>query len=181
MSLNRLAVGLVLCSAAATAQATWSIVLIDTRTGEIGIASATCLSNFDLQANSPVVVVGRGAAAAQSSVDVGGANRTLIRNRLLAGVSPQAILAELAVTDGNHESRQYGIADVPGRAITFTGGEAGTWGGGVTGSFAYTYAGQASTIVYAIQGNILTGEPVVAAALVTPSHDTINGTPTPPS
>jgi uncharacterized Ntn-hydrolase superfamily protein len=165
MSLNRLAVGLVLCAAAATAQATWSIVLIDTRTGEIGIASATCLSNFDLQANSPVVVVGRGAAAAQSSVDVGGANRTLIRNRLLAGVSPQAILAELALTDGNHESRQYGIADVPGRAITFTGGEAGTWGGGVTGSFAYTYAGQASTIVYAIQGNILTGEPVVAAAL----------------
>ena len=34
------------------ADATWSIVLVDTRTGEIGIASATCLTNFDLQANS---------------------------------------------------------------------------------------------------------------------------------
>jgi hypothetical protein len=147
------------------AHATWSIVLVDSRTGEIGIASATCLTNFDLQANSPVVVVGRGAAAAQSSVDTTGQNRTLIRDRLSAGVLPSEILAELALVDGGHETRQYGIVGLPGAGITFTGLEDGQWAGGVSGSFSYTYAGQSGTITYAIQGNVLTGQPVIAAAL----------------
>lgn len=156
---------IVLAACAATAQATWSIVLFDSRTGEIGIASATCLANFDLQANSPVVVVGRGAAAAQSSVDVTGQNRMLIRDRLRAGVEPANILAELAATDLSHESRQYGIVGAPGIGVSFTGLEDGPWAGGVAGSFTYTHAGQTGVITYAIQGNVLTGEPVVSAAL----------------
>jgi uncharacterized Ntn-hydrolase superfamily protein len=155
-----------LFAAASAAHATWSIVLIDSRTGEIGIASSTCLSNFDLKANSPVVVVGRGAAAAQSSVDTTGTNRTLIRNRLAQGVAPEAILAELAATDGSHDTRQYGIGDTYGRALSFTGIEDGAWAGGTTGSFTYTYAGQTGTMSYAIQGNVLTGPPVIDATLL---------------
>ncbi|MFN6041354.1 MAG: hypothetical protein ACK46V_05560 [Phycisphaerae bacterium] len=54
---------------ASPAHATWSIILIDTRTREVGIASATCLTGFDLRAGSPVVVTGVGAAAAQSFVE----------------------------------------------------------------------------------------------------------------
>ncbi len=34
---------------APAAQATWSIIIIDTRTKEIAIGSATCLTNFDLR------------------------------------------------------------------------------------------------------------------------------------
>lgn len=152
-------------AAAPAAHATWSIVLVDTRTGEIGIASATCLTGFDLQVNSPVVVVGKGAAAAQSYVDVGGANRTIIRARMSQDIDPAAILAELAVTDSGHQTRQYGFADVQGRTLTFTGDEASSWAGGTTGSFTYTHGGIAGTIRYAVQGNILTGQPVVDAAI----------------
>ena len=65
-----------------TLNATWSIILIDTRTGEIAIGSATCLVGFDLQNAASVVVVGRGAAAAQCYVDDTGVNRMLIFARL---------------------------------------------------------------------------------------------------
>ncbi len=152
-------------AAAPASHATWSILLVDTRTGEFGIASATCLANFDLQANSPVVVAGRGAAAAQSYVDVGGTNRSLIRTRLSQGVDPAAILAELSVADGGHETRQYGFVDVHGGMVTFTGAEALAWAGGATGSFGYVHGGVSGTIHYAVQGNILTGQPVVDAAI----------------
>ena len=160
-----LAAAATLLAAVPAADATWSILLVDTRTGEFGIASATCLANFDLQANSPVVVVGRGAAAAQSYVDVGGTNRTLIKTRLAQGVDPASILAELSVTDGGHETRQYGFVDVQGRTATFTGAEAMAWAGGATGWFEYSHGGMSGTIRYAVQGNILTGQPVIDAAI----------------
>lgn len=150
---------------ATTALGTWSIVLVDSRTGEVAIASATCLENFDLQANSPVVVVGKGAAAAQSTVDVGGANRTRIQAALQNGTDPTVLLAQLAVADGQHQSRQYGVLDTQSRGFTFTGEDCNGWAGGVSGSFTYMHAGQTFEITYAIQGNLLTGEPVVLAAL----------------
>ncbi len=119
---TRVPLAVLLCATLApAAHATWSIILIDTRSGEIGVASATCLTNFDLQANASVVVVGKGAGCAQSSVDTTGVNRTVIRDRLAQGVDPALILAELAATDPSHASRQYGIVDVLGRSITFTG------------------------------------------------------------
>ncbi|MEM7167553.1 MAG: hypothetical protein AAF581_19000, partial [Planctomycetota bacterium] len=51
------------------ASATWSIVLADTRTGELGVASVTCLAPFDLLALTPVIVVDRGAGVCQSFGD----------------------------------------------------------------------------------------------------------------
>jgi hypothetical protein len=142
---------------AGTLNATWSIILVDMRTGEIAIASATCLTGFDLESGACVVVVGHGAAAAQSFVDTTGQNRQLIFAQLQAGTSPAQILALLAASDSQHQTRQYGIVDVLGRAIGFTGTGAGQWAGDV--------AGQIGTIAYAIQGNVLTGAPVVNAAL----------------
>ncbi len=136
--------------------ATWSIIIIDTRTGEIAVASATCLTGFDLEVFLPVVVVGAGAACAQSFVDVTGQNRLLIRNQLIAGTDPQVILAMLAAQDPSHQTRQYGIVDLQGRAVGFTGSGAGAWAGHRTGT--------QGTLVYAIQGNVLTGLPVVTAA-----------------
>ena len=148
------ALALLLCSA--PLRATWSIIIVDTRTGEIAIASATCLTGFDLQLNACVLVVGRGAAAAQSYVDFTGQNRILIFNQLLSGTDPNQILNLLAASDPGHQTRQYGIVDVQGRAVGFTGTGAGAWGGHLTG--------QIGTLVYAIQGNVLTGQPVITAA-----------------
>ncbi|MEZ5965034.1 MAG: DUF1028 domain-containing protein [Planctomycetota bacterium] len=136
--------------------ATWSIILIDTRTGEIAVASATCLQNFDLAVWVPVVVVGKGAACAQSFVDPSGANRLYIRDQLLLGTAPDQILAGLAASDPGHQSRQYGFADVQGRTRGFTGTGAG--------AYASDRTGRVGDIVYAIQGNVLTGGPVLAAA-----------------
>jgi hypothetical protein len=155
--------GLVVVAAAAIVSftantlATWSIILIDTRTGEIAVGSATCLTSFDLKAGTPVLIPGYGAATAQSSVDSTGQNRVLIRDELVRGTDPDVILSILDSFDSSHQSRQYGIVDTAGRAATFTGDRAGPWAGGVTG--------RVGTIVYAVQGNVLTGEPVVDLAV----------------
>jgi hypothetical protein len=143
--------------AAGSASATWSIVLVNTRTGEVGVASATCLENFDLRANTPVLLCGVGGATAQSFVDATGQNRVLIRDRMLAGIAPAQILAELSTFDNGHQTRQYGMVDVRGRAVTFSGTGAAAWAGGRTGRIG--------DLVYAVQGNILTGAPVVDLAV----------------
>lgn len=154
-----------LFAAAGTARATWSIILVDTRTGEVAVACATCLAGFDLKEGTPVLLTGIGAASAQSSVDVTFQNRTFIRDRLAEGVAPASIITQLAAFDGAHQSRQYGIADVLGRSTTFTGTGAGQWRGGEAGSYGYTYLGRTGTVFYAIQGNVLTGQPVVLEAV----------------
>lgn len=146
---------------AAPASGTWSIVLIDTRTGEVAVASATCLFNFDLQANTPVLIPGVGGATAQSSVDGDGTNRVFIRDAMLRGVPPAAILAGLSTRDSAHQTRQYGMADTAGETLTFSGASASAWAGGRTGRIAQA----GGDIVYAVQGNILTGAPVVDLAV----------------
>lgn len=138
------------------ARATWSIIIVDGRTKEIAVGSATCLTGFDLQRNLPVVLVDVGAACAQSLVDSNAVNRMVIWNELLNGTDPDAIITILAGLGNQHQSRQYGIADTRWRMTTFTGNNAGQWRGGVTG-----FAGD---LYYAIQGNVLTGAPVVQMA-----------------
>lgn len=159
------AAALALAATAPDAGATWSIVLVDLRTGEIAAGSATCLTGFDLRANTPVIVTGIGAATAQSFVDSTGQNRVFIRDGLATGVSPDDILTGLETFDAGHQTRQYGIADTLGGMATFSGTGASSWAGGRIGSFQYTLDGQTGTIIYAIQGNVLTGPPVVDQAV----------------
>ncbi len=156
---------LTLAALAGSAQATWSILLIDTRTGEVALGSATCLTGFDLRANTPVMIVGRGGVTAQSSVDQRGYNRVFARDRLLEGVDPVTIVDLLDDFDNAHQSRQYGIIDTIGGVATFTGANAGQWAGGTTGSFQSFHGGHETTIVYAIQGNVLAGSPVIDEAV----------------
>jgi hypothetical protein len=106
-----------------------------------------------------------GAATAQSSVDSTGQNRVFIRDHLALGVAPQDIITQLATFDAAHQSRQYGIVDYLGRTATFSGTGDGQWAGGQTGQFDAVYLGQVGTIAYAIQGNVLTGQPVVDMAV----------------
>jgi len=138
------------------AQATWSIVLTDTSTGEVIVASATCIENFDLQFGLPVVRPDIGGAAAQSMIDSGAVNRQKIWNKLGAGVRPINIISSLAASDPWHQARQYGIVDMLDSPATFTGNGAGKAKGGVTG--------QVGTLRYAIQGNVLTDKAVYKAA-----------------
>ncbi len=147
------------------AEATWSIIVVDTRTKEVGIASATCLLNQDLRAITPCVVTGVGAGVGQSFGDTTNVNRTFIRDRLIDGAAPADILTGLSLIDTGHQTRQYGIADVLGRTATFSGTQNGAWAGGQTGQFEYTYAGRTGTLAYAVQGNVLTGPGVVQAAV----------------
>ncbi|HEB52447.1 MAG TPA: DUF1028 domain-containing protein, partial [bacterium] len=140
---------------AVPAAATWSIVVVDLATGEVAIGIATCLTGFDLRPNTVVVVPGYGVAAAQSFVGPLSL-RQLIREGLLNGVAPVQILQQLAAADGSHQMRQYGIVALAGGEETFTGAGAGAWAGGLTG--------QSGTLRYAIQGNVLTGQPVITAA-----------------
>lgn len=153
-----------LLMASAPALATWSIVCVDTRTGEVAVGSATCITSFNLEFYLPVVRPMIGAGAAQSLVDTSGTNRSTIWNELGKQTAPADILAILASRDPSNQNRQYGIVDTFGRAATFTGTFDGAWAGGLTG--------QVGTIVYSIQGNVLTGPcvlpPVQQAMISTP-------------
>jgi hypothetical protein len=100
------------------------------------------------------VVVGKGTGASQSFIDTDGMRRQTIFDGLTAGTPPVDILADLALLPG-HETRQYGIADTNGDAITFSGSSNFPFADGVTGS--------SGSLHYAIQGNLLTGAPVLTA------------------
>jgi len=150
--------GLVLsaCLLGSSASATWSIVVVDTRTNEVCLASATCLDGFPLKRNLGVVVVGKGAAAAQSSVDTTGVNRGIIWDMLQAGFSPEQILVRLETQGTGFQGRQYGIVSLPHDPVTFTGTFAG--------EAKYGVAARMDDLSYAIQGNVLAGVlPVYAA------------------
>ena len=80
--------------------ATWSVIAVDARTGQIIIASATCVAQgrfagfpskglMDIQA---IVVPGIGVAAAQAGVDRTRENQQLIYAQMKAGAHPVEIL-----------------------------------------------------------------------------------------
>ncbi|HEY3241760.1 MAG TPA: DUF1028 domain-containing protein [Phycisphaerae bacterium] len=140
----------------APSRATWSIVLVDSQTKEVAIASVTCLNNFDLLALTPVTLVGIGAGVVQAAGDFDGIRRPIIHDQLLMGTPPAQILTILAQVPG-HQQRQYGIVNAVGQAVTFTGTQNGQWAGGVTGNIG--------TLYYAVQGNVLAGGCVVSAAV----------------
>lgn len=155
-----------LCGLAAPASATWSVVAADRRTGEIVIASATCVpqdafARFparDLMDIQAIVVPGRAAAAAQAGVDRTRQNQTLIYRELLRGTPPDEILARLQA-DPALETRQFGIVDLLGRTAGYSGPRNGRVSLHETGRL------DDEPIFYAIQGNILASERVVIEAV----------------
>jgi hypothetical protein len=138
---------------AGSALATWSIVAVNTKTGEVCIASATCIEDFDLQATVAVLEVGKGAAACQSAIDQTGKNRLCIWNEMKSGLDAQQLLARVLAQDTGFQARQYGIVTFEGFPATFTGT--------ADGQAAYGVCGIDDDIRYAIQGNVLTGVAVV--------------------
>lgn len=68
---------------------------------------------------------------------------------LEAGYSAKAVLDEILRNDSAAESRQIGIVDAHGDAVTYTGSKCAQWAGGMTGNS------------YAVQGNILHNSEVI--------------------
>jgi uncharacterized Ntn-hydrolase superfamily protein len=147
------------------ASATWSVIAIDARTGRVVVSSATCVAqsrllNFpskglmDIQA---IVVPGVGVAAAQAGVDRTRANQTLIFEHLKSGTAPRLIL-DMLLADPNIESRQFGIVDIQGRSIGFSGSGNNPASSSAQGRVPGT------DIYYSVQGNILASDAVVTNA-----------------
>ena len=94
--------------------------IVDQVTREIGIASVTCLTGFDLKEALPVMSVGRGGGVSQSSVDSDASRRAIMKEGFENGTPLDEIFDELA-TRPSHQSRQYGMVNVNDEALTFTG------------------------------------------------------------
>jgi len=142
------------------AHATWSIVVLDTFSQEVGVASATCVSNqqlpgIDLRSLSPALVVGRGAGAAQSLIDGDGMRRLIIATSIASDIDADGIVG-LLLGLPNTSLHQHGVVGAGASAATQTGSNNGAHASGV--------AGADGTLQYAIQGNVLTGPEVVTAA-----------------
>jgi uncharacterized Ntn-hydrolase superfamily protein len=168
-----LAIGIVL-AAHSTAWATWSVIALDSKTGQVIIASATCVRQAGFPQRQPnaardlmdvqaVIVPGVGVAACQAGVDNTRQNQMLVYNELKKGTPPPDILAMLK-KDPDVERRQFGILLMPnGGTITARNNRVGFSGTGNSPSSLY-YGGQVGDIFYQVQGNTLLGDAVVHRA-----------------
>jgi uncharacterized Ntn-hydrolase superfamily protein len=126
---------------------TFSIVAADPETGEVGVAVASRF--LAVGAVVPWAKAGVGAVATQSFANTTYGPRGL--ELLERGLSPEEAAGVLSRSDDGRDQRQLGIVAANGASATFTGPKCNAWAGGRRGPG------------YAVQGNILTGEDVVAA------------------
>lgn len=146
------------------AEATWSIIAVDSETGVVVIASATCVSaeglreRGGLKSIQAVVVPGVGVAAAQAGVDSSRENQMLIFEELGAGTDPDVILQMLSA-DEDYQRRQFGIVDLQGRMAGFSGTSNGY------AALAVQSEVRDEGIYFGVQGNILESDRVVTAAV----------------
>jgi uncharacterized Ntn-hydrolase superfamily protein len=150
----------------APASATWSVIAVDRSTGQVVIASATCvpqgrLLTFpadDLRDIQAIVVPGVGVAAAQAGVDNSRENQELIFRQLRRGTHPADII-QMLMYDPEIQSRQFGIVDLEGRFAGFSGAGNSAASNDVQGQVPGT------EIYYSVQGNILASYFVVQEAV----------------
>jgi uncharacterized Ntn-hydrolase superfamily protein len=140
----------------ATAQDTFSIVGLDTLTGEVGSAGASCVDLFQTTITDPSflshLIPGKGAINTQAAYHP--TNQNNARTRMNAGDTPSQIIAWMVNNDINVDPtiRQYGIVgSISGSVMT------AAW----TGSNCITYANHILGRNYSIQGNILLGQVVL--------------------
>jgi uncharacterized Ntn-hydrolase superfamily protein len=126
---------------------TFSIVARCPRTGQLGVAVSTAVPAVG--AMCPYVRPGVGAASTQAWVNPYLAIEAL--DRMAQGEpAPEALTAVLA-TDDARDLRQIGLVDARGRAASWSGELCTDWFGHIVGD------------EFAVQGNMLVGEPTVSA------------------
>jgi len=160
MSIFRLLLVLSLFSWKSIAQDTFSIVALDTLTGEIGSAGASCLDNIQFPGSNGAYIIsdilpGRGAIHTQSFWLA--ANQANARLRMQEGLSPQQIIDWLKANDAqggfSWVNRQYGIVDFDPQGHPRSAA--------LTGSGCLDWKGHRLGTNYAIQGNILLGPAIL--------------------
>ncbi len=127
--------------------ATFSIVARDPQTGELGVAVASRF--FSVGSVVPYARAGVGAVATQANANVTWGPRGL--ELLERGANADETLKVLLRNDSDSSARQVGIVAADGSSATWSGPKCNSWAGGRSGPN------------YAVQGNILAGEPVVLA------------------
>lgn len=143
----------------AFAQHTFSIVAVDSITGEIGSAGATCGDSIIWPGTPGAkiisdVIPGIGAIHTQSYHHA--TNQLNAHNRMVLGEKPEDIISWLTMNDAasNPSIRQYGIVDYHGghpRSAAYTGAN------------CFDYKNHILGRNYAIQGNILLGHQILSA------------------
>ena len=137
-------------------QDTFSICAVDTVTGEVGSAGASCIDASQIAGG--VIIIsdvhpGKGVIHTQASWLA--SNQNNAKNQMNMGLSPQQIIAWLQGNDvqGNPAVRQYGIVDFDTsgspRVAAFTGVNCFNYKNHITGPN------------YSIQGNILLGQQIL--------------------
>jgi uncharacterized Ntn-hydrolase superfamily protein len=129
---------------------TFSIVARSTDGESWGVAVASKF--LAVGAVVPAAVAGVGAVATQADANV--AYKGLALSHLDEGATASVALQRLLEEDEGRDERQVGIVDSDGGAASHTGHACLDWAGSVTGPDGTGYA---------IQGNILAGDFVVAA------------------
>jgi len=134
-------------------QDTFSIVAVDTVTGEIGSAGASCVGPIGGVGAFILSDVIEQVGAIHTQASYLSANQNYAHSLMLLGLSPQQIIDSLVANDAqnNPTIRQYGIVDLTrnGESAAFTGIN------------TLDYKGHATGNGYAIQGNILLGELII--------------------
>jgi uncharacterized Ntn-hydrolase superfamily protein len=126
---------------------TFSIVAADPATGEVGVAVASRF--FAVGTVVPFAKAGVGAVATQASANT--AYGPAVLELLARGVTAGEAVEVVTRGDEGRDRRQLGVVSAGGDAATFSGPGCSAWAGGRAGPG------------YAVQGNILAGEAVVAA------------------
>lgn len=136
----------------APAFATWSIVAVDPRTGEVGSAGASCTP---FVAGIARLVPGRGAVVAQAASNM--AAKAKAAALIEAGRSAEMIIAAITAPgfDRSFAEQQYGVAVI--------GPHRRAQAAAFTGSTTAIARGHRVGATYAVQGNILASDQVLDA------------------
>jgi uncharacterized Ntn-hydrolase superfamily protein len=126
---------------------TFSIVASHADRSQFGVAVAS--KYLAVGSVVPAARAGVGALATQAWANI--AYRVDGLALLANGTTAQETVGTLTGNDAKRRVRQFGVLDAHGGSATYTGEECTDWAGGVCGDG------------YAIQGNILVGERVIAA------------------
>lgn len=147
---------LIVCTMSLIAQDTFSIVALDSITGEVGSAGASCvdLANFPGLEDHFLGELFPGVGAINTQAWYIPANQANARDRMNMGDSPQAIIDWVVENDvqSNPSLRQYGI-------VAFT--KVGPESAGHTGVNTDDYKNHVLGPNYSIQGNILLGQEIL--------------------
>tara|TARA_S200000501_G_C20810350_1_gene738068 strand:- start:255 stop:1229 length:975 start_codon:yes stop_codon:yes gene_type:complete len=140
-------------------QDTFSIIAVDTETGEVGAAGATCLFGYNDGIIDMIsqIIPGKGGVLSQAYVCIPNINMNNAISLMNEGYSPSQIITWLNNNDdcsaGNYLYRQYGIVDFDDNGEVRTAG--------FTGNFADDYKEDRQGETYSIQGNILLDQSII--------------------